>query len=61
MWGQLRNMFAFADTWLWCDVVTHSVVFPEPSSPSDEWLGWAEPAANLYLESTLPEAVVARE
>ena len=43
-----------------CDV-TGAIVFPEPSVPRDRWLGWAEPLVNLYLESTRPEAVVARE
>lgn len=41
--------------------MTRPAVFPEPSVPRDGWLGWAEPEVNLYLESTRPEAVVARE
>jgi hypothetical protein len=41
--------------------VTGPTVFPEPSVPRDGPQGWAEPNVNFYLESTWPEALIARE
>ncbi len=41
-------------------LVSQMLVFPEPSTPRTDWMGWAEPRVNFLLTSTLPEAIAGR-